>query len=113
MIDFRYHVVSIVAVFLALALGLFLGSTTLQDAVVHSLKNNTDRVTRENKSLDAHVSALEAQARLATNFDKELLPYAVSGRLNGQQITVVSNVRASPVSRQVVHSSWGAAPSDR
>jgi hypothetical protein len=30
MIDFRYHIVSIVAVFLALALGLFLGSTTLQ-----------------------------------------------------------------------------------
>lgn len=95
MIDFRYHVVSIVAVFLALALGLFLGSTTLQDAVVHSLKNNTDRVTRENKSLDAQVSALEAHARLATDFDKELLPYAVSGRLNGQQITVVSAPGAS------------------
>ena len=30
MIDFRYHLVSIVAVFLALAIGIVLGSTELQ-----------------------------------------------------------------------------------
>jgi hypothetical protein len=32
-IDFRYHVVSIVAVFLALALGLFIGATSLRGSV--------------------------------------------------------------------------------
>jgi len=37
-IDFRYHLVSIVAVFLALGLGLVLGSTALQPYVVRTLK---------------------------------------------------------------------------
>ena len=51
-IDFRYHVVSIVAVFLALALGLFLGSTTLQSTVTNQLHHQADLVTRENKQKD-------------------------------------------------------------
>ena len=42
MIDFRYHVVSIVAVFLALALGLFIGSTSLRGPVANFINNRTD-----------------------------------------------------------------------
>jgi len=45
MIDFRYHIVSIVAVFLALALGLFLGSTTLQSTVTDNLSKQAKHVT--------------------------------------------------------------------
>ena len=51
MIDFRYHVVSIVAVFLALALGLFLGSTTLQGRVFDDLKGRVHSETRTNDQL--------------------------------------------------------------
>ena len=38
MIDFRYHLVSIVAVFLALAIGIVVGSTALKPAVLTGLQ---------------------------------------------------------------------------
>ena len=38
MIDFRYHLVSIVAVFLALAIGIVLGSTELQGHTLDALR---------------------------------------------------------------------------
>ena len=37
MIDFRYHLVSIIAVFLALAIGIVVGATALQPATVKLL----------------------------------------------------------------------------
>ena len=40
MIDFRYHLVSIVAVFLALGLGILMGTAVLNDALVKSLRDD-------------------------------------------------------------------------
>ncbi|HWB66073.1 MAG TPA: copper transporter, partial [Mycobacteriales bacterium] len=60
MIDFRYHVVSIIAVFLALALGLVLGSTTLQGTVTHNLSKQAARVTAENRADERKIDDLEA-----------------------------------------------------
>jgi len=90
LIDFRYHVVSIIAVFLALALGLFVGSTSLQDAVVHTINSKADRVSHQNDALRAQVSTLRDDVKNGQNFDKALLPYAVTGRLSGQLVAVVS-----------------------
>ena len=103
LIDFRYHVVSIIAVFLALALGLFLGSTTLQDAVVHNLNSNVSRVTHENNALGKQVHDLQRQLSDNRDFDKALLPYAVSGRLSGQLVSVISMPGTSDsVRKQVI-----------
>ncbi|MFD6953043.1 hypothetical protein A6A08_25645 [Nocardiopsis sp. TSRI0078] len=41
MIDFRYHLVSIIAVFLALTVGLVLGTTMLQDPLLNTLQSET------------------------------------------------------------------------
>ena len=42
MIDFRYHLVSIVAVFLALAIGIVLGSTELQGNTIDVLRTSSE-----------------------------------------------------------------------
>ena len=42
MISFRYHVVSIVAVFLALALGVVVGTTALNGPITTDLRNKVD-----------------------------------------------------------------------
>jgi hypothetical protein len=49
-IDFRYHLVSIVAVFLALAIGIVVGSTALKPAVLSGLQKTADA---EKKRIDA------------------------------------------------------------
>ena len=47
MIDFRYHLVSIVAVFLALAIGIVLGSTELQGPTYNLLDRTTAKLQAE------------------------------------------------------------------
>ena len=58
MIDFRYHVVSIVAVFLALAVGIVLGSGPLKDDISGFLEDRTEQLAQEKVDLQSEVSAL-------------------------------------------------------
>ncbi len=102
MIDFRYHLVSIVAVFLALAVGVGLGSTALRGPVLSDLGNNVDRLTKENKGLRSNVSALRTQNSQQQQFAAEAAPRLLKGRLTGQRIAVVSLPGASTSNREAV-----------
>ena len=68
MINFRYHVVSLTAVFLALVIGVAMGSTVISKATVDGLRSNVKRVeTRidnteaQNRVLRSRLSAFEKQ----------------------------------------------------
>ena len=63
MIDFRYHLVSIVAVFLALGLGLLVGATALQPTALGGLIRLSQQ---ERKQID---SALAANRQLTRQID--------------------------------------------
>lgn len=63
MISFRFHIVSIVAVFLALAIGIVVGSTLIDRAIVEGLRNRVDEVS---DNLDERQAANE---RLAAQND--------------------------------------------
>jgi hypothetical protein len=89
-IDFRYHIVSLIAVFLALALGLFLGSTTLQSTVTNNLRHQADSVTGQNKKLSAQSGALSNQYGAERGFTAAIEPYVVSGRLEGDTVALIS-----------------------
>jgi hypothetical protein len=89
-IDFRYHIVSLVAVFLALALGLFLGSTSLQSTVTHSLRKQADHVTGLNQKLESTNGQLGDELGAQQAFASGVEPYAVSGKLVDAGIAVVS-----------------------
>ena len=39
MIDFRYHLVSLIAVFLAVALGIVIGTTALNEPILADIEN--------------------------------------------------------------------------
>ncbi len=51
MINLRFHIVSIVAVFLALAVGIFAGSTLLDRATVNLVRSNQASLDAKNKAL--------------------------------------------------------------
>jgi len=108
-IDFRYHVVSIVAVFLALALGLFLGSTTLQGRVFDDLKGRTDKLSHQRDALSTQLGAATDRIKADQTFDKALLPYAVAGRLSGQLVSIVSAPGTSDAVRKQVIAAVDAA----
>jgi hypothetical protein len=108
-IDFRYHLVSLVAVFLALALGLFIGSTTLRPKVAQDLKNRTDRLSAANHRLSGDLSTARQQVKDGLDFEDAVLPYVLNGRLSAQTVVIVSLPDAESSQRDDVRAALEAA----
>lgn len=91
MLDFRYHALSLVAVFLALGIGIVLGAT-LGDSVV-SQANKDVRSSLRGDLLSARASVRKATDDLAhrDRFDTAAFPYIAGGRLRGQRVAIVSS----------------------
>jgi len=88
-IDFRYHLVSIIAVFLALAVGLVVGSTALSGKAVEALQgaqhlasNRNTALTHANNNLTNELNADQAFAQAAS-------PYLLRDLLSGQKVVEV------------------------
>ena len=61
MIDFRYHLVSIVAIFLALAIGIVLGTTALNGPVTEALQKGNDSLNADLKASRAMSQGAEGR----------------------------------------------------
>ena len=86
MIDFRYHLISLIAVFLALGLGILMGSVVLSEKYVQRLEN---RVTDFEQEVDARrqeVSELNDRIDAFQEFATESQPRLVEGALAGEEI---------------------------
>ena len=90
MIDFRYHLVSIIAVFLALAVGIVVGTAALNGPIQTNLNNNLSRVTSEKRGLEDDVSQLRAQVGAADAFALAVGPRLVRGALEDQRVLLVT-----------------------
>jgi hypothetical protein len=88
-ISLRYHIVSLVAVFLALALGIVVGSTVLQEGTVSVLRATSERVRQESeRNSRENVALKQEQARLQS-FGATVLPELVQDRLKGRSVVLV------------------------
>ena len=67
MIDFRYHLVSLISVFLALAVGIVLGAGPLKESIGDTLTGEVDALRERAADLRAELD--EANARLADSQD--------------------------------------------
>ena len=90
MIDFRYHLVSIIAVFLALAVGIVLGTAALSGPIQTNLNNNLSRVTSEKRGLEGDVSELRAQVGAADAFAQSVGVQLVRGALEDERVLLVT-----------------------
>lgn len=89
MIDFRYHLVSIVAVFLALAVGIVVGSTALAPAVQSGLNTVSANEAKTNKMLYDHNQQLKNQIAADEAFAQAAEGRLLSGLLNGEHVALV------------------------
>jgi hypothetical protein len=89
LIDFRYHVVSIVAVFLALTVGLVIGSSYLSKVAYDELNNQLSSLRGQNQTLHSTQSELNSQLRDRDSLIAALGPDAVNGKLTGHSVAVV------------------------
>ncbi|HVE62347.1 MAG TPA: copper transporter [Mycobacteriales bacterium] len=90
MIDFRYHVVSIIAVFLALGTGIVLGSTALDRPIIDDLKRRTSGLAEDKARLQERIEGLEETVDDDDAFATAVGTVVLPGRLTGQRVTVVS-----------------------
>ncbi|HAU31349.1 MAG: hypothetical protein XD78_1282 [Desulfotomaculum sp. 46_296] len=96
-IDLRYHIASLVAVFLALGLGILLGGIFLKsDILVSRQKELTDRLEvqieqlrQKNETVENELSLLKLNYKAQGDFEKQVLPLLVKGRLQGYQLAIV------------------------
>ncbi|WUI02976.1 copper transporter [Spirillospora sp. NBC_00431] len=89
MIDFRYHLVSIVAIFLALALGIVLGSTTLSDSVSDELRQRANSAAKSAQQARDQQRHLQNQVKGQEQFARVLSSQTVAERLRGQSVLLV------------------------
>jgi len=89
-IDFRYHLVSIVAVFLALAVGIVLGSTELRGAALTALDRTSSALSAKLNAADAENSALQQEVNGDRAFAQAAEPVLLAHLLDGQRVVVIT-----------------------
>jgi Copper transport outer membrane protein, MctB len=90
-IDFRYHLVSIVAVFLALAIGIVIGSTSvLKGATLSVLERTTSAERRQIESLIQQNGQLKQQRSADQAFAAASERLLLAGLLEGQHVVLVT-----------------------
>jgi hypothetical protein len=90
MIDFRYHLVSIVAVFLALAIGLVLGSTELQGVTIDGLQKTTNNLSRQLADAEAQRNAYSQQVNADQSFAQANEAALLKNLLYGERVVMVT-----------------------
>jgi hypothetical protein len=86
-ISFRYLVVTVISIFLALGLGVLAGTTVIDQSIVKTLK-------RQQQTLERRVAATEKKINQTGAYLDLAEPWLVESRLAGQQVVLVTDANA-------------------
>lgn len=90
MITFRYHIVTIVSVFLALAVGIALGGGPLKGEVDNSLVSQVEADRERIANLTGQITGLETGTAYSDDVVRGLAPTLLAGRLTGLPVAIVA-----------------------
>jgi hypothetical protein len=88
-IDFRYHIVSLISVFLALAVGIILGAGPLQGAIGDQLTGQVEQLRLERNELRDELDRTNVDAADDEEFIVAAGPQLVDGSLQDRRVAVV------------------------
>jgi len=88
MISLRQHALSLAAVFLALAVGVVLGSGFLSDTLLSSLRDEKRDLYSQINGLNDQKNVLNEKLAAANNFDNQLVGRIVHDALGGKSVVV-------------------------
>lgn len=89
MIDFRYHLISLIAVFLALGLGILMGSVVLDDRLVERLQDRVSETIKSNGDLRARINDLDGRLTAFEEFATEAEEALVENTLLGETVVFI------------------------
>lgn len=90
MIDFRYHLVSLVSVFLALAVGIVLGAGPLKDSIDITLTDQVSQLREDRDGLREEVARRDVALADRDAFGEAVAPTLVSQQLGGRSVVIVA-----------------------
>jgi hypothetical protein len=94
------------AIFLALGLGVVVGTTVINPGLVKNLNNQTDELTQHVRDLQTEKLDLESELDTMSAFGEQAMPYLVGDKLLGRQVVIVTeegvDARAIAETRQAL-----------
>ncbi len=109
MINLRYHIVSLTAVFLALAVGVLMGSTVLDRGTVALLEKSSNQLRGNLDTYRAENERFRNELGQWHRYGDELLPGQVAGRLKGRPVVLVDTNTVDDPTRKGVRDVLQAA----
>ena len=102
MIDFRYHLVSLISVFLALAVGIALGAGPLKETVGDTLTGQVDQLRAEKGDLRTQLDKASADLTHSAQFAGAAGTELVTGSLPSYRVAVVLLGKVPAAEREAI-----------
>jgi hypothetical protein len=112
MINFRFHLVSLIAVFLAMGLGILVGSTVVDQVIVDRLDHEISSVSHESNQLKSENSQLKDQVSKLDDFLRKSSVYAGQQRLSAVPVVIIAEKGIDSAAVSTVLASVRAAGAD-
>lgn len=99
MIDFRYHLVSVIAIFMALAVGIVLGAGPLKEDIGTTLTSEITKLREDKAALNGELTTARRSVAAGESYAAASRPVVLAGRLADRRVVVVA---AAGADEQVV-----------
>lgn len=99
-IDYKYHIASIVAVFLALGIGILVGSSLIghnvndvivqqQNRMYENLRRDLEKMKVDSRKAQEELNFYKDTLDVGNQFEQSVLPSLISNRLAGKKVAVI------------------------
>lgn len=89
LIDLKYHLVSLAAVFLALAVGIVVGSSFIAGSSVKGLEKEFVKLRVDNRQQQLKIEDMKAEINSHLEFDRAVAPYLADSKLSGRRAAII------------------------
>lgn len=94
LIDLRHHIITLIAVFLALAVGILVGSSFITGSSVERrvgmrLEREFDKIRLENRAKQQVIENQQERMQKQAEFDRAAAPFLVQGRLQWRHVAII------------------------
>lgn len=102
MINFRYHLVSIIAVFLSLAVGITVGIAAVNGSVLSGLRTQVDGLRAAGAAQQHDIQALQRRVSHDNQFTAAVASRLVAGKLAGRTVIMIATDAVPPQTADAV-----------
>lgn len=110
-IDLKYHIASIIAVFLALGIGMLVGTALIgnnvndvivdqQNKMFEQMKTDLYKMRYDNKTAKEEIALYKSSLELDREFNRAILPVLTAGKLEDKKIAVIISDNSN------LHNEW-------